>query len=280
MTVEAFAPAKINLTLHVTGQRDDGYHLLDSLVVFADVGDDLILSEGPEMRLAVSGPFSEGVPEDDRNLVWKAARAADWTGKIELTKNLPHGAGIGGGSSDAAAVLRALFGDDARQGIGLEKTLGLGADVPVCMHAGPQRMQGIGEQLTRIWPVPRLHLVLVNPGCHVPTPHVFRALQNRDNAPMATCGAWQDVAEFIGWLSQQRNDLEAPAIAVEPVIGDVLKELHSQQTCQLARMSGSGATCFGVFPDAAMRDQVAEALRQNHPDWWVVPVDTVGVESG
>lgn len=280
MTVEAFAPAKINLTLHVTGQREDGYHLLDSLVVFADVGDDLSLSEGSETRIEVSGPFAKGVPKDERNLVWRAAQAADWTGTIQLQKNLPHGAGIGGGSSDAAAVLRVLFGDDATQGIALEQALGLGADVPVCLHAGPQRMQGIGEQLTRIWPVPRLHLVLVNPGCHVPTPQVFRALQRRDNAPKAECGPWQDMAAFLGWLSQQRNDLEAPAISVQPVIGDVLQAIQSREACQLARMSGSGATCFGVFPDITTRDQAADALRQSHPDWWIVPVDTVGAESG
>ena len=149
-TNEAFAPAKINLTLHVTGRRADGYHLLDSLVVFADLGDRLWLDPGAQMSLEVSGPFADGVPRDDSNLVWRAAMAAGWRGAIRLEKNLPHGAGIGGGSADAAALLRALHGDDAMRVIGPEATLALGADVPVCLHTGPQRMRGIGEQLTRL----------------------------------------------------------------------------------------------------------------------------------
>ncbi|WP_127113807.1 4-(cytidine 5'-diphospho)-2-C-methyl-D-erythritol kinase [Shimia sediminis] len=279
MKVKAFAPAKINLTLHVTGQRADGYHLLDSLVVFGDAGDDLGLSAGPEMRLQVSGPFAEGVPEDQTNLVWRAAQAAGWTGTIHLQKNLPHGAGIGGGSSDAAAVLRALSGDSAARGIGLQKTLSLGADVPVCLYTGPQRMQGIGEQVTRIWSVPRLHLMLVNPGCHVPTPQVFRALRQRDNAAMADCGPWPDASAFVDWLSRQRNDLEAPAVATQPVIGDVLQAIQASEGCELARMSGSGATCFGVFPDGTARDQAVHRLGQRHPEWWVVPVTTAGAET-
>ncbi|MEC7258814.1 MAG: 4-(cytidine 5'-diphospho)-2-C-methyl-D-erythritol kinase, partial [Pseudomonadota bacterium] len=162
-----FAPAKINLTLHVTGRRDDGYHLLDSLVVFARVGDVLTISEAPEMALAVTGRFRDGVPEDARNLVWKAAQSAGRTLAITLDKTLPHGAGIGGGSADAAAVLRFC-------GAG-HLAVGIGADVPVCLGDMPQRMQGIGEFLTPVAKVPALDIVLVHPGVHVPTPQVFAA---------------------------------------------------------------------------------------------------------
>ncbi|MDG1068196.1 MAG: 4-(cytidine 5'-diphospho)-2-C-methyl-D-erythritol kinase, partial [Sulfitobacter sp.] len=165
MTSEGFAPAKVNLTLHVTGQRADGYHLLDSLVVFADIGDRLWFDAGPQMRISVTGPFAEGVPVDQRNLVWQAAVLAGWTGHITLEKNLPHGAGIGGGSSDAAAVLRA-FG-------GTADALQLGADVPVCLAHAPQRMRGIGEILDPIAPLPDLEIVLVNPRVAVPTAPVF-----------------------------------------------------------------------------------------------------------
>lgn len=272
--IEAFAPAKINLTLHVTGQRDDGYHLLDSLVVFADVGDTLALTPGPEMRIDVSGPFADGVPTDHTNLVWRAAEAAGWTGHIALHKMLPHGAGIGSGSADASALLRALYGDDVNRRIGLDVALALGADVPVCMHAGPQRMRGIGEVLTKIRPVPSLHLVLVNPGVAVSTPSVFKALRKRQNTPMDTCCGWQDGDGFLGWLALQRNDLEDPARRVAPVIAEVLASLSD---AALVRMSGSGATCFGVYSDHHAAKAAEARIAKEHPDWWVVASTTVGV---
>lgn len=269
MTADAFAPAKINLTLHVTGQRDDGYHLLDSLVVFADVGDRLFLTPGETMTLEVSGPYSGGVPEDASNLVWRAAEAVGWTGHIKLEKNLPSGAGIGGGSSDAAAVLRALGGDR-------NKALSLGADVPVCLTAEPQRMQGIGEDLSPVFPMPPLHLVLVNPGVHLSTPSVFQGLDNRHNPGLANCSGWSGVAECIEWLKQQRNDLEPAACRLAPVISKALGALSG---AMLARMTGSGSTCFGVFssPDAAAR--AAREIAGQHPDWWVQATTTAGAPS-
>jgi 4-diphosphocytidyl-2-C-methyl-D-erythritol kinase len=257
MTTEGFAPAKINLTLHITGQRDDGYHLLDSLVVFADIGDRLWFTPGDGLKIDVSGPFAHGVPTDRRNLVWKAAELAGWTGHIRLEKNLPHGAGIGGGSSDAAAVLRA-FG-------GAAQAADLGADVPVCLKTVPQRMRGIGDVLEPLTPLPPLEIVLVNPGVSVPTGPVFAALGSKRNPSMAaTLPAFRDAVEFCDWLGQQRNDLEASARAIAPQIDAVLLALED---AVLARMSGSGATCFGLYSGGAT--EAATRIAQAHPDWWV-----------
>ncbi len=277
MATEAFAPAKINLTLHVTGQRQDGYHLLDSLVIFADLGDRLWLNPGTVMSLQVIGPFADGVPTDNRNLVWRAAEAVGWRGTIRLQKNLPHGAGIGGGSADAAALLRALHGDDATQGIGLQAALALGADVPVCLHAGPQRMQGIGEHLTRLCQaVPRLFAVLVNPGVHVPTPQVFKALTCRDNPEMTPMPDGPHRQSFMSWLADQRNDLQAAAITRAPVIKEVLAALTATRGCALARMSGSGATCFGLYNSRDLAAQATQDIAASNPGWWVRSVITCG----
>lgn len=268
MTTEAFAPAKINLTLHVTGQRDDGYHLLDSLVVFADVGDVVRFAPAPQMALTVSGPFAVGVPADARNLTWQAAELAGVTGRLSLEKNLPHGAGIGGGSSDAAAVLRML---------GAERhALSLGADVPVCLQDVPQRMRGIGEAVAPAAGVPALNLVLVNPGVHVPTPVVFKRLREKDNPAMDMPAAWPDYAAFAAWLRAQRNDLQAPAASGNPA---VLAALKAVQGADVARMSGSGATCFGVYPDGQSARDAAVRIAQKQPRWWVQAVRTVGSPS-
>lgn len=265
-TIEAFAPAKINLTLHVTGVRADGYHLLDSLVVFADVGDRLWLSPGAGMALEVSGPFADGVPCDARNLAWRAAECAGWQGRIALEKNLPHGAGIGGGSSDAAAVLRSLWAEDMPAAARLADALSLGADVPVCLSMGAQRMQGIGAVLSEVPMVPAFAIVLVNPGAHVPTPEVFKRLDEKDNSAMSAVPRTQDRDSFLDWLSAQRNDLETPARGVAPVIGDALGALFD---ARLARMSGSGATVFGLYADTASAARAAARIRADRPAWWV-----------
>lgn len=257
-TIDAFAPAKINLTLHVTGQRPDGYHLLESLVAFADFGDRLWLTPGDEMRIDVEGPFADGVPEDARNLVWQACALAGWQGHVRLEKKLPHGAGIGGGSSDAAAVLGALKSD--------ADGLSLGADVPVCRQGRAAMMRGIGEQVTPVaLPVP-VYAVLLNPMRHVATPAVFRGLAQKQNAPMPPMP--QDPSEFWSWLADQRNDLEAPAIAAQHVISDALKTL-SHHGARVVRMSGSGSTCFALFDSRGLNDVVAQDLARAHPDWWV-----------
>lgn len=259
---DAFAPAKINLTLHVTGQRADGYHLLDSLVVFADVGDCLWFEPQDAMGLEVVGPFAAGVPTDARNLVWQAAEKAGQTAAITLEKNLPHGAGIGGGSTDAAAVLR-HFGAVAG-------AAQLGADVPVCLAAVAQRMQGIGDVLTPLPEMPALHAVLVNPGVHVPTPSVFRALVQKENPPMRpVLPRFQTSEAFTDWLTMQRNDLQAPAQAAAPEITHVLQTLSACPGVQLTRMSGSGATCFGLFANLRATQDAAHLLQEHHPAWWI-----------
>lgn len=260
---EAIAPAKVNLTLHITGQRDDGYHMLDSLVAFTSGGDRLRLRPAGEFSLRVSGPFASGVPTDARNLVWKAAELAGWVGEIELVKNLPNGAGIGGGSSDAAALLRAVgFAGDAAS---------LGADLPVCQLGRYARMSGIGEIVEALpgFPVAALFVVLVNPGVHVPTPAVFKALTRKQNAPMGAFPSFEAGASpWLDWLRAQRNDLEAPAIQCAPVIAEVLAALCADQDCLLARMSGSGATCFGIYPNRAAQAGAVQRIQAAHPDWW------------
>lgn len=256
------APAKINLTLHVTGQRADGYHLLDSLVVFADLGDEIVLTPAAQTSLTINGPFAEGVPADARNLVWKAMDLVGQPHQITLTKNLPNGAGIGGGSADAAAVLR-HFGATAG-------AAGLGADVPVCLRLGAQRMRGVGEQLDPVPGFPTLHAVLVNPGVSVATPQIFAALSSKSHPPMPECLPQDaDSADIIGWLAKMRNDLEGPAQNHAPQISQVLAALRNTAQASLVRMSGSGATCFAIFPDATSAQDAAAQLASDHPDWWV-----------
>lgn len=254
---EVLAPAKVNLALHVTGKRADGYHLLDSLVVFAGVYDRLTVDRADVTSIEVSGPQADGVPADARNIVWKAA---DWAGvpaRIVLQKHLPNAAGLGGGSTDAAAVLIALSQ-------GPEGAEVLGADVPVCWHQKPCRMAGIGEVLEDVPALPPLWIVLVNAGEAVPTAPVFRALARVDNAPMPD-PRWQDFDSFIGWLMGTRNDMETAARTVSPVIGDVLARLQQTQGCALSRMSGSGGTCFGLY---ATQDAAQAAAAAMPESWW------------
>lgn len=250
------APAKINLALHVTGRRADGYHLLDSLVVFTELGDRVSLAPGP-LSLTLAGPFAGAIPPGDDNLCLRAARAVGAAAAITLEKRLPPASGIGGGTADAAAVLRAL-------GRTPDRPEALGADLPACLMSRSLRMQGVGENLTPVT-LPTLHLVLVNPRVEVPTPAVFAALTSRENPglpPFPADGDWP------GWLTATRNDLEPPALRLAPVIGDTLAALAAQGA-QIARMSGSGATCFGLFPDAPTARAAAAAIAAARPGWWV-----------
>ena len=254
------AHAKVNLTLHVTGRRDDGYHLLDSLVVFADLGD--VLEVGPGDGLVVTGPFAAGVPTDERNLVVRALALAGARRAVILEKHLPHPAGIGGGSSDAAAILRLV---DAEPDTGA--LLSLGADLPVCMAGRSARMSGIGEAVAPV-DLPALHGVLVHPGVAVPTGSVFAGLERRDGTGMGDLPAGRDAADLIRWLAGMRNDLEPPARAIAPVIGDVLAALD-QAGALVARMSGSGATCFGLWPTRVAAEAAAERIARAAHGWWV-----------
>ncbi|GAB4267693.1 MAG: 4-(cytidine 5'-diphospho)-2-C-methyl-D-erythritol kinase [Pararhodobacter sp.] len=260
------APAKINLTLHVTGQRADGYHLLDSLVVFTEAGDHVSAEDGAGLTLRVTGPRAPALADEGDNLVLRAARlmgAADVA--LTLDKRLPVASGMGGGSSDAAATLHLLAERLGRPVPDTEALMRLGADLPVCLAApAPQRMRGLGEQVDPAPGVPPLWLVLVNPGQGLSTPAVFKALTRKDNPPMPpTLPRFRDTHGFVTWLAAQRNDLQAPAIRLVPEIDRILSELAQQPGCLLARMTGSGATCFGVFDSATTRDAAAGALRRD-----------------
>jgi 4-diphosphocytidyl-2-C-methyl-D-erythritol kinase len=282
------APAKINLTLRVIGRRADGYHDLDSLVVFAGVADTLTFAPGRTLTLKVDGPTAASSGAVDDNLVLKAARALAERvdglklGRFRLTKRLPVAAGVGGGSSDAAAALRLLARanrialDDPRL---LEAARVTGADVPVCLDPRPRVMRGIGDILSAPLALPKLPAVLVNPRVAVPTKEVFMALREHlerrtdllSGVDFATMAARRRVkiATLIDALAKEPNDLEAPAIAIAPAIAQVLTGLRALKGCRLARMSGSGATCFGLFASAPAAAAAARALRAKHPNWWV-----------
>ncbi|WP_299362506.1 4-(cytidine 5'-diphospho)-2-C-methyl-D-erythritol kinase [uncultured Paracoccus sp.] len=269
------APAKINLALHVTGRRADGYHLLDSLVVFTEMGDRVRVAPGP-LSLAVTGPFAADVPAGDDNLCLLAARAVGASVAITLEKALPVASGIGGGTADAAALLRAV----GRRPTNPEA---LGADLPVCVGSVPARMRGVGDSVEPVAGLPVLHLLLVNPGVALATPLVFGALTRRDNPPLPDLpGDLTDrsgAAALIEWLRGCRNDLQPAALGLAPVIGDVLAALDGQGAV-LSRMSGSGATCFGIFPDAGAAGAAAGAIAAAHPGWWVAATPTLPSPAG
>lgn len=272
--LRAFAPAKINLWLHVTGRRPDGYRELDSLVAFADVGDRLSAAPAGDLTLTVSGPFAPALDAGADNLVLRAARTlaahcgVRANAALHLQKNLPVAAGIGGGSADAAAALRlcarlwrADIGDTAMARLALD----LGADVPACLAGKTARMTGIGEKLAPLDPAPpAAPAVLVNPGTAVSTGRVFDALTGSFGSP-----AEDRSGDLAGRAAANRNDLEAPAIALAPEIADVLAALRAAPGIRLARMSGSGATCFGLFDGAAAAEAAARGIAAAHPSWWV-----------
>ncbi|MDI3338179.1 4-(cytidine 5'-diphospho)-2-C-methyl-D-erythritol kinase [Defluviimonas aestuarii] len=273
METRVFAPAKVNLALHVTGQRADGYHLLDSLVVFARVGDEVRAAQDETLRLHIVGSEAAGLSAGEDNLVLRAARvfSSDRGAAIMLAKNLPVASGIGGGSADAAATLQALARLWDMPLPSMDAAIALGADVPVCLNGPtPQRMRGIGEQLDPFRGLPGpLAMVLVNPREAVSTPEVFKALSRKDNPPLEEVNdGFGTIAGFVTWLKRQRNDLEAPAIAKVPVIGEVLRAL-SEDGCLIARMSGSGATCFGLYDSQDAALGAARRLRQTYPGWWI-----------
>lgn len=279
------APAKVNLTLRVVGRRDDGYHLLESLVVFAGAADRLAFAPGRSLSLTVRGPNAAAAGAIEDNLVLRAARALAARveglklGRFTLTKNLPAAAGIGGGSSDAAAALRLLARAnrlklaDPRL---LAAAAGIGADVPVCVDPRPRVMSGIGEILSKPLRVPRLPAVLVNPGVAVPTRDVFAQLHRMEREPQpASQGRNVPAgrAAFLSHLKRRANDLEAAAVAIAPDIANVLSVLRESEGCQLARMSGSGATCLGLYSTAQAAAAAARSISKRHRRWWVCATD-------
>jgi 4-diphosphocytidyl-2-C-methyl-D-erythritol kinase len=264
-SVRVFAPAKINLFLHVGDKRADGFHPLESLAVFVDAGDMLTFERSRELSLSIDGPFAEGLALKEDNLVVRAARALNVTAGITLTKNLPVASGIGGGSADAAAALRGL---NELYGLGrsdlAEVAAALGSDVPVCVASKSAWMQGRGEILSPAKVEP-LAMALVNPRVGVSTAEVFRALKTRSGL-----GLRLDTTEdLLSFLKSTKNDLEAPARAIQPVIGEVLDAIGATPNVELARMSGSGATCFGIFKDDASASSAAQRISLAHPNWWV-----------
>lgn len=273
------ARAKVNLYLHVTGRRADGYHLLDSLIVFADTGDEIALAPADRLSLAIDGPFAAELEAGPDNLVLRAAGALqELTGaragaSIRLTKNLPIASGIGGGSADAAATLAGLCGLwDVAPGRAalLRLAAQLGADVPVCLDGVPSFVGGIGEDLAPARGLPPSWLLLANPRVATPTPAVFKARQGSFSKPARWSEPPRDFAEFAARLRSCGNDLTEPAIRVTPAIRDVLVALAGLPGCVLARLSGSGATCFGLFADEASARAAEAELRAAQPGWWVV----------
>ncbi|MGI9511823.1 MAG: 4-(cytidine 5'-diphospho)-2-C-methyl-D-erythritol kinase [Anderseniella sp.] len=283
--ITEFAAAKVNLALHVTGKREDGYHLLDSAVMFAtQAGDELNVSFAGETSLTVSGPFSQGLETDAGNLVLKAYAAlqARYPDEVRpcamnLHKALPVASGIGGGSADGAAALRAII---RLNGLAVDRhdlhdiALQLGADVPVCLASRACRMRGVGEIIDNWTHAPSLHAVLANPLVGVSTAGIFRDL---GLAPGSTAnsgipdrfGDAGDSGSTLAWLAGCRNDLEPAACRLEPLIGEVLGALGQLPRCRLSRMSGSGATCFALFDDADGAAEAATTLAKQWPEWWV-----------
>jgi 4-diphosphocytidyl-2-C-methyl-D-erythritol kinase len=276
------APAKVNLTLRVLGRRSDGYHEIESLVAFARCGDTLSFSPGGELALTVRGPSAALAGENADNLVLKAARALAaripdiGLGTYHLEKSLPVAAGLGGGSSDAAAALRLLARanrlppDDPMLYAAARET---GADVPVCIDPRARMMRGIGDVLSKPLELLPLQAVLVNPGAALATQAVFAAW--RPHAVLPIPADVDEIArmtsrkQLVQFLSMQRNDLETVAVGLAPVVADVLAALRGLPGCALARMSGSGSTCFAVFSSAAQAITGAEALHAQYPAWWV-----------
>jgi 4-diphosphocytidyl-2-C-methyl-D-erythritol kinase len=270
------ARAKVNLFLHVGVRRADGFHELESLVAFADVGDALSFEPADALSLAIDGPFASALQSEPDNLVLKAARAlAAHAGiephaKITLIKNLPIASGIGGGSADAAAALRGLCDlwnlSPSRADLN-EIALSLGSDVPVCLVTKSAWMTGRGEHLAPI-SLPRVSMVLVNPGISISTAEVFANLHSRSGVGTPKPGAIHSVDELIAYLKSTTNDLETSARAIAPIIEEALTALLNCGAL-LARMSGSGATCFGIFEDDAKASAAANIIAKSHLDWWV-----------
>ena len=278
--VEA-APAKVNLALHVTGRRADGYHELESLVVFAGVADEIVARRADIDRLKVTGPFAAAAGSGDANLVSRAVAAfrARWPEHvpfgldIALHKNLPVAAGLGGGSADAAAALRMMVQMSADQVSPAELAqlaLSLGADVPACLGTGPCEVRGVGEIVHRLKRFPTCHIVLVNPLVPVVTADVFRRLEKRANDPLPQLPQPLTRPAQLGiWLHETRNDLEPPAITLVPAIATLIARMAAVEGCILARMSGSGGTVFGLFGSASRAHQAAHDLREAFPGYWV-----------
>lgn len=295
MRIEAIsvrARAKINLYLHVTGRRADGYHELDSLVAFADVGDRVVAEPARDLTLTLDGPFADGLSSGPDNLVLKAATALGEAlaakghavpgARLALTKNLPVASGIGGGSADAAAALRALVAL-WRPPAGLVDLMALGlrlgADLPVCLAAGPRFVGGIGERLAPAPPLPKTAILLVNPRVAISTPAAFAARRGEFSEPARWSDPLPDAAALARRLAATRNDLLAPALTLAPVVGELLAELERLPGLLIARLSGSGATCFGLFAERGAAERAGQELARRRPAWWIAAADLLTADA-
>ena len=286
--IRVAAPAKVNLYLHVTGRRDDGYHLLHSLIVFAGVGDQITVAPAEDLQLTVEGPFAADVPADPTNLVWRAAELLAGRAnmapraRIRLTKNLPVASGLGGGSADAAAALVGLcrlWGlQPGRQGLD-DLAIKLGADVPVCLAGGASTIGGIGEAVDPAPGLPEAWLVLANAGVAVSTPAVFRARRGAFSAPRRVTERIVTAEDLAAALAARDNDLTEPALELAPVIGEVLLALSTEDGCLLSRMSGSGGTCFGLFDREGQARTAAAAIGAARPGWWVAAAPLLSTQA-
>ena len=269
------AKAKINLCLHVTGQNMEGYHLLDSLVAFANYGDELVFHDNEKIEIVSEGKFGKDLSniKIQKNIIFKTLKSLNLSSgvKIKLQKNLPVSAGIGGGSADAAATLRGIF-QQKNIPFPPDDGLALGADVPICIKSTTQRMQGIGEKLTDVKVFPKLAAVLVNSGDKVSTSVIFKLLKNKVNQDIGNLpNKKMTFTQTVHYLSELRNDLELPAFELIPNIKNVITLLNNSGS-SLSRMSGSGATCFGLFADFELAKSAANNISTDNPNWWVQPV--------
>ena len=275
MTIRFSAPAKINICLHVLKRRVDGLHQIDSLVIFLDCDEWITVTKANKTELSIIGPQAAKLPVSENNLILRATRLfpAQCTSKITLHKSMPVAAGIGGGSADAAATLKAMSKVWKLPMPNVSNQLQLGADVPVCMHSKPVLMQGVGEDISSVLNFPKLFCCLVNPGVVVKTEDIFKKLIKKDNSAISILP--QSEKDWYFWFGQQRNDLQEPAISTEPVIGLVLKRLKNFNPI-VARMSGSGATCFALFETLDQAKQSAKTISKDFPKWWTTAGSILG----
>ena len=279
------APAKINLFLHILGRRDDGFHTLESLTCFTDFGDEITIEAAGEMSFEVSGPFGDHFSGQEldtsagsQNIIFKTihaiAKYAQKTPafKVHLEKNLPIAAGLGGGSADAAAIAKWLCGQWELDGDAhdfQDLLLDIGADVPACFYSGHVIMRGIGDRLGKAPEMPNIPIVLVNPLQSCPTSAIFKAYEQDFRTPIDFPDQFSSIEELSTFLSLQNNDLQSAAIKTLPVINDILEEISLCENVFLTRMSGSGATCFGIFGNQDSAIQATQKIKDNHENWWV-----------
>jgi len=273
------APAKINLFLHVTGKRDDGYHLLESLVGFTDVADEITISPSSKFQVSFDGPFSELLDKHDNLIISAAEIIAEYAGKsldmidLHLTKNIPLGAGLGGGSADAAATVRGLidyWNLEIKENDLQALLLKLGADVPVCYAGSSSIMRGIGEDIQEIEIPNNIPVLLIHPGASNSTVQIFKNYNKKFSQEIKiTQNDFLDKDAVTSFLQKQENDLTDSAIETTPIIQNILGILSEQKGCALSRMSGSGSCCFGVFDTIEQAKNAKKNIAHHYPDWWV-----------